>query len=149
MDNIDILKKNIYDLQLSLVRAYKRIKDLTNKTSIVTRQWGYYEVYDDKLGDGSEKVKLKKLVVYPGKKLSMQKHKNRAELWFCAEGVADVYSLDVRGNIIETFNLTPGETVTILPEEWHRLTNNTSHKVVIIEIQYGKECEENDIERYV
>ena len=31
MDNIDILKKNIYDLQLSLVRAYKRIKDLTNK----------------------------------------------------------------------------------------------------------------------
>ena len=51
MDTIDILKKNIYDLQLSLVRAYKRIKELTNKTSIVTKQWGYYEVYDDKLGD--------------------------------------------------------------------------------------------------
>ena len=56
-----------------------------------TRDWGYYRV----LHEYGPHVKVKELTVEPGKKLSMQRHKHRAEHWFVSEGEASVYGLDV------------------------------------------------------
>ena len=55
------------------------------------RQWGYWRV----LHEQDKEVKLKELTVLPGKMLSMQKHKDRAEHWFVADGVATVYTVNV------------------------------------------------------
>ena len=54
------------------------------------RPWGYYRV----LHEVGNHVKLKELTVNPGAKLSMQRHSQRAEFWFVAEGEATVYTVD-------------------------------------------------------
>jgi D-beta-D-heptose 7-phosphate kinase/D-beta-D-heptose 1-phosphate adenosyltransferase len=60
------------------------------KSPKTERQWGYYRV----LHENTNEVKLKELTVEPGKRLSMQRHQQRAEHWFVAEGIATVYTID-------------------------------------------------------
>jgi mannose-6-phosphate isomerase-like protein (cupin superfamily) len=71
----------------------------------------------------------------------MQRHKYRAELWFVAEGTA--------GNNWEFGSacIKPYKTEVINPMEWHQLHNSTKQPLKVIEIQYGEQCEEEDIER--
>jgi cytidyltransferase-like protein len=101
------------------------------------RQWGYYRVLHT-IGDN---VKVKELTVDPGKTLSMQRHKYRAELWFVAEGLAG-NNWDYGGKKIK-----PYKTEIINPNEWHQLHNPTDKPLKVIEIQYGEACIEEDIER--
>ena len=101
------------------------------------RPWGYYRVLHT-IGD---KVKVKELTVDPGKTLSMQRHKYRAELWFVAEGLAG-NNWDYGGKKIKLY-----KTEIINPNEWHQLHNPTDKPLKVIEIQYGERCEEEDIER--
>lgn len=147
---IEILKNNVFELQKQLNKAYKRIKELTELDKVY-REWGYYITYDNNWDNDYLKSKLKKLVVYRGKKLSMQRHSGRNELWFCAEGIVDVNTIvplqDENWERRET--LTPGMTCDINAGDWHQLVNNTSKRAVIYEIQYGDECDEGDIERTV
>ena len=77
---IEILKNNVFELQKQLNKAYKRIKELTELDKVY-REWGYYITYDNNWDNDYLKSKLKKLVVYRGKKLSMQRHSGRNELW--------------------------------------------------------------------
>ena len=109
------------------------------------RQWGYYEVLDE-CADGH--VKTKKLVVHPGKSLSLQKHEKRAELWFVAEGYPEVYTMrnDDKGRAFRG-KFCPNENLHVCVNEWHQLVNPTDENVVIIEIQYGEACVEDDIIR--
>lgn len=108
------------------------------------RTWGYYRV----LHQNGQEVKLKELTVEPGNSLSMQRHKDRAEHWFVAEGTATVYTLDSASTdqelngIYEKF-----QHVHISQTEWHQLCNEGDIPLKIIEIQYGKNCIEEDIER--
>ena len=151
MNMIEILKHNVFELQQQLNKAYKRIKELTELDKVY-REWGYYVTYDTNGDDTSHlKSKLKKLVVYPGKKLSMQRHSGRDELWFCAEGLVDVDTIVPleNENWDRQRSLTPGMTCDINAGDWHQLVNNTSKRAVIYEIQYGDECDEGDIERTV
>ena len=107
------------------------------------RQWGYYRV----LHENGTEVKLKELTVEPGKRLSMQRHKNRAEHWFVAEGVATVYTID-KGTDVELHGVYyKFDHVHIDQTEWHQLSNETDRPLKIIEIQYGERCVEEDIER--
>lgn len=101
------------------------------------RTWGYYRVLHDVSG-----TKVKELTVNPGKRLSMQKHKHRAEFWFVSEGVATV-KWDEHGQT----TIKKHDTDVIYKEEWHQLINNTDRPLKIIEIQYGEACDESDIER--
>jgi len=101
------------------------------------RPWGYYRVLHT-IGDN---VKVKELTVDPGKTLSMQRHKHRSELWFIAEGVAG-NNWEFGGSTIK-----PYKTEIINPNEWHQLHNPTDNPLKVIEIQYGKQCIEEDIER--
>jgi mannose-6-phosphate isomerase len=107
------------------------------------RQWGYYRV----LHENNAQVKLKELIVEPGKHLSMQRHKDRAEHWFVAEGVATVYTLNRKtdAELLGVYNKF--DHVHIERTEWHQLANEGTAPLKMIEIQYGERCVEEDIER--
>jgi mannose-1-phosphate guanylyltransferase/mannose-6-phosphate isomerase len=101
------------------------------------RPWGYSQEID--LG---ERFKVKRLVVYPGGRLSLQRHAKRAEHWVVVKGVATV----VRGN--ETLILTADQSTYIPLGEIHRLENAEDEPLHVIEVQTGDYLGEDDIERF-
>ncbi len=107
------------------------------------RQWGYYRV----LHEQGKEVKVKELTVDPGKCLSMQRHQERAEHWFVAEGTATVYTLD-HGTDVDLYGVFEKfESLHLRKTQWHQLCNETDKPLKIVEIQYGDNCIEDDIER--
>ena len=106
------------------------------------RAWGYYRV----LHENGPEVKVKELTVDPGKRLSMQRHEKRAEHWFVSEGEATVYGLDVATDITK-ITYERHKSLHIRKGEWHMLANETDKPLKVVEIQYGEECVEEDIER--
>jgi mannose-6-phosphate isomerase len=101
------------------------------------RPWGTYTV----LSDDAPDHKVKRIVVYPGKRLSYQRHGKRAEHWFFLSGTAEV-TLD--GVVIER---TAGQVIDIPVETNHRVANAGTDNVVFIEVQHGTYFGEDDIVR--
>lgn len=108
----------------------------------IIRPWGYYRVLHDVPG-----CKVKELTVSPNKSLSMQRHFKRHEFWHVTEGECYVDSLLPSGYVLPTQKLSQFSQIQILKGDWHRLSNPFSEPCRIIEIQYGDECVEDDIER--
>jgi cytidyltransferase-like protein len=106
------------------------------------RPWGYYRVLHEVPG-----VKVKELTVEPGKNLSMQRHQLRAEYWLVSEGQAVVNRATPLGFDLEPAILDKHNQLHVPEQEWHQLTNPYDVPVKIVEIQYGKQCIEEDIER--
>jgi len=106
------------------------------------RPWGYYRVLHDVPG-----MKVKELTINPGKKLSMQRHKLRAEYWIVSEGTAIVNSKMPGGYSLPSLKLMKHADYTVPKTEWHQLDNPFNEPVKIVEIQYGESCDESDIER--
>lgn len=104
------------------------------------RPWGWYRVLDDKPG-----YKVKELVIEPGKSLSMQRHFHRSEHWYILKGKCDI-ATDYNGSTI-TVSKNENETYIIGPKVWHQGQNNYDEYCHILEVQYGTECIETDIER--
>ena len=100
------------------------------------RPWGYYVVLSD-LPDH----KVKRIVVYPGKRLSLQRHRRRSEHWTVVSGTAMV----TRDS--EQIRLTGGESVDIPLGAAHRVLNPGETPLVFIEVQMGDYFGEDDIER--
>ncbi len=100
------------------------------------RPWGEWMVID--CGTG---FVVKRITVRPGQRLSLQRHRHRAEQWVVVAGVAQV----TRGDAV--FALGAGETVHIAPGEAHRVANRGTDDVVFIEVQTGSLLSEDDIER--
>jgi cytidyltransferase-like protein len=113
------------------------------KTPRTERQWGYYRVLHQ---DGAE-IKVKELTVDPGKKLSMQRHQFRNEHWFVTEGCAIVNTLDEDGNVKMRNFVMKNMQIYINRNEWHQLVNEKDTPLKVIEIQFGEQCVEEDIER--
>jgi mannose-6-phosphate isomerase-like protein (cupin superfamily) len=86
-------------------------------------------------------TKVKELTINPGQTLTMQRHFDRSEHWHVAEGHCQVELED------ESVPLHQHEHYHILPETWHRLHNPFAKPCKIVEIQYGIDCTEQDIER--
>jgi mannose-6-phosphate isomerase len=101
------------------------------------RPWGSYTVLSDEAPDH----KVKRLVVHPGKRLSLQYHTKRAEHWFIVAGTARV-TLD--GTVTE---IEPGQSVDIPLHAAHRVANCGDTDVVLIEVQHGTYFGEDDIVR--
>jgi len=98
--------------------------------------WGYFQVIEE--GDG---YKVKRIVVEPGARLSLQRHKHRAEHWIVVAGIAEVtVGDDVR-------RLDANKSVFIPQGEIHRLGNPGKELLTVIEVQYGAYLGEDDIER--
>jgi mannose-1-phosphate guanylyltransferase len=77
----------------------------------------------------------------------MQRHEQRAEFWFVAQGAATVYTLDSSTDRDIKDQMTMHESCWIRCGEWHQLCNETDQPLKLIEIQYGENCVEEDIER--
>ena len=112
------------------------------KAPKTARQWGYYRVLHEVPG-----MKVKELTVNPGKSLSMQRHKLRAEYWIVSEGIAVVNSHMSGGYHLPSKTLKKHEEYKVPVADWHQLTNPFDVPVKIVEIQYGEQCIEEDIER--
>ena len=114
------------------------------KAPKTSRAWGYYRV----LHEVGANTKLKELTVMPKTCLSMQRHDKRQEFWFVAQGTATVYTLDERSTDRDVkCYLDVHEHTFIECREWHQLCNETDQPLKLIEIQYGDNCVEEDIER--
>ena len=113
------------------------------KSPKTERSWGYYKV----IHEYDKHTKVKELTVPPGNKLSMQKHKERSEHWFVAEGTATVYTLDSSTDIDTLGVYTQHQSLHIPVGTWHQLANEHDTDLKLVEIQYGKNCVEEDIER--
>jgi cytidyltransferase-like protein len=107
------------------------------------RAWGYYRV----LHEAGTEVKVKELTVEPGQRLSMQRHQQRAEHWFVSEGTATVYTVNRKSDAELLGKFTKHQHIHIDRGEWHQLCNETDHPLRVVEIQYGEQCIEEDIER--
>jgi mannose-1-phosphate guanylyltransferase len=99
------------------------------------RPWGYYEL----LKESSGRLE-KRLTIFPGCRLSRQRHRHRSEIWHVLEGVAEIELGDTRPV------LNQGEKINIPAYEWHRLYNPGIILLIIHEIQCGSP-DELDIER--
>ena len=84
---------------------------------------------------------MKKIVVKPGKRLSLQKHFKRNEPWVVVEGEALV---TIDGSQMP---LRQNESIYIKKEQIHRLENTANTDLIIIEVQTGEYLGEDDIVR--
>ena len=104
--------------------------------TVVHRPWGSYEG----IAHGA-RYQVKRIVVKPGRALSLQKHHHRAEHWVVVQGTAKV----TRG--AETILLAENESTYIPLGTVHRLENPGKIELEIVEIQSGSYLGEDDIVR--
>jgi len=102
----------------------------------VYRPWGYYQSID-----GGERHQVKRIVVKPGHKLSLQKHFHRAEHWIVVRGAAEV-TRDA-----ETVMVHENESIYLPIGSVHRLVNPGKIDLELIEVQTGSYLGEDDIVR--
>ncbi len=121
-------------------QVVKKLKDkkphLANIHLTAHRPWGTYTILEDTPG-----YKIKRIVVKPGKRLSLQKHYHRNEHWIVVSGTATV----TVGN--ETKIIRSNESTYIKMGEIHRLANEGKIPVILIEAQVGEYTGEDDIVR--
>ena len=111
-------------------------KSIDNSPHFDQRPWGSFTVLDE--GEG---FKVKRIEVFPGKRLSYQKHSQRAEHWVVVQGTAKV-TLDDRDFLVEA-----GEAIDIPIGSAHRVGNPGEQTLVFIEVQRGNYLGEDDIVR--
>lgn len=137
-DAVLVADKSKVQLVKQLVEQLDNLnRDEVVNHRLVNRPWGYYETLEIRQG-----YQLKRIVVSPGASLSLQMHKQRAEHWTVISGVALVTCDD------REFVLNPNESTFIPLGSKHRLTNNGSEAVEIIELQVGDYLGEDDIVRF-
>jgi mannose-6-phosphate isomerase-like protein (cupin superfamily) len=100
------------------------------------RPWGSYTTLEER-----DRYKVKRIEVLPGKRLSYQRHRRRAEHWVIVEGEAVV---TLEG---EEIRLSPGQSVDIPRMSAHRIRNSGQDPLIFIEIQKGEYFGEDDIIR--
>lgn len=136
-DALLISKKGSSQKVKEVVKKLKeKNSELTNIHLTGNRPWGTYTVLQDKEG-----YKIKRIIVKPGKRLSLQKHFHRNEHWIVVSGSATVTIED------KTFTLNPNESTYIKAGQLHRLENQGKLPLIIIEAQVGEYTGEDDIVR--
>ncbi len=125
--------------------------DKKNSSSWILKNWKYY--HEERLWGSfynlfeQDQVKVKELIVQPGKGMSFQKHFKRSEIWMVIKGSCIVnYSKDDPDKK-ENIQLNKFDHHIVPVGEWHQITNPFKEICHLIEIQYGEACIEEDIER--
>ena len=122
----------------NLVAKVKNARpELTEFHRTVHRPWGTYTVLEE-----GANFKIKRIVVKPGAKLSMQMHKHRSEHWVVVSGEATITNGDME------FTLQANQSTYIPKTHRHRLANNATEPLAIIEVQCGDYVGEDDIVRF-
>jgi len=135
-DALLVSKKGSSQKVKEAVKEIKKTTQLHNIHLTGHRPWGTYTVLEDANG-----YKIKKIIVKPGKRLSLQKHFHRNEHWVVISGTPTV----TIGNTTKI--LRANESTYIKMGEVHRLANEGNIPVVMIEVQVGEYTGEDDIIR--
>ncbi len=136
-DALLVAKKGSSQKVKEIVQSLKQQKsELPNIHLTGHRPWGTYTILEDANG-----YKIKRIEVKPSKRLSLQRHKHRNEHWIVVSGKATVTINE------DTFTLNENESTYIKAGDIHRLLNDTTEPLVIIEAQVGSYTGEDDIER--
>ena len=135
-DALLVSKKGSSQKVKQVVAELKKTTQLHNIHLTGHRPWGTYTVLEDNPG-----YKIKRIVVKPGKRLSLQKHYHRNEHWIVVSGTATV----TVGDSIKL--IRPNESTYIKMGEVHRLENQGKIDIVLIEAQVGEYTGEDDIVR--
>lgn len=114
----------------------KKYSELTQIHTTAYRPWGSYTVLEE-----WARFKMKRIIVKPGKRLSLQKHFHRSEHWVVVSGSAVV----TKGE--EEHFLKANESMYIPMGELHRMENPGKIDLVFLEIQVGEYLGEDDIVR--
>ena len=112
------------------------MQKISSSSHITTRPWGSYEVLLD-----TNYCKVKQIIVNPQQRLSYQQHEKREEYWTIVKGHAIVTLND------KEIPLSEGDQIHIPLQAKHRVANNTSKNLILIEIQQGSYFGEDDIIR--
>lgn len=126
--------------------------DKKNSSSWILKKWQYdneqrvwgefYNLFKD------DAVKVKELIVQPGKGMSLQRHFKRNEIWLVSEGKCLVNFSKKSPKNTKQIELKKFDQLNVSKNEWHQITNPYKKVCKIIEIQFGEKTEEDDIERY-
>jgi len=103
----------------------------------IFRPWGYYQSVD-----AGQRYQVKRIVVKPGERLSLQKHFHRAEHWIVVRGTAEV------GRDDDILLVHENESIYLPIGCKHRLTNPGKIDLELIEVQTGSYLGEDDIVRF-
>ena len=147
-------KDNIPEMDLKGINFQFSVggDDKLNSSSWILKNWKYeserrvwgefFNLFED------NQVKVKELIVEPGKGMSLQRHAKRSEIWLVSQGKCLVnYSRESPDKTKEII-LDKHHSIHIELGDWHQITNPYDEICKIIEIQYGRETIEEDIERY-
>jgi mannose-1-phosphate guanylyltransferase/mannose-6-phosphate isomerase len=122
----------------SIVQDLKKLGRKEYKThTTVYRPWGTYTILEE-----SRNTKIKRIVVYPGAKLSLQMHHHRSEHWIVVHGTAKIVNGD------QTIFLEENQSTYVAKTSPHRLENPGRIPLHLIEVQIGNYLEEDDIVRF-
>lgn len=137
-DSLLLVKKGCSDKVKELVSVMnKKGHNQSKESSTVYRPWGYYTVLHQE-----KNYKVKEIGIYPGRSLSLQKHRHRSEHWNVVRGEVAV---SVDG---EEKQAKRNESVFVPRNARHRIYNPTDKPARIIEVQIGDYVGEDDILRF-
>jgi mannose-6-phosphate isomerase-like protein (cupin superfamily) len=147
-DNIPEMDVEGYEFEFAVGGDNK-----ANSSSWILKEWKYpterrvWGEFSDLFQDSA--VKVKELVIEPGKGISYQRHFKRSEMWFVSKGECYIkHGLDTNNpNDFIMTTLKTDEVIHIKKGDWHQVINESDQPCHIIEIQYGEETTEDDIER--
>jgi len=130
-------KKMVHEVRkvVETLKRNNREEHLVHRT--VERPWGSYTVLEK-----GDRYKIKRIVVHPKARLSLQIHQHRSEHWVVVSGTARV----TKGE--EVFDVHSNESTFIPIAVKHRLENPGLIPLQIIEVQNGDYVDEDDIERF-
>lgn len=101
------------------------------------RPWGWFEILYEERG-----MKIKRILVKPGERLSLQSHNQRRENWTFLQGKG-LFTLDE-----SRIEVTPHQSVYIPLKSRHRIENIGKEDLLFVEVQTGDYLGEDDIVRY-
>ncbi len=122
--------KNVYNL---IKKTNPNLCEIHTKAY---RPWGSYEVLED-----APNFKIKKIIVKPYKRLSLQKHLHRSEHWVVVSGEALV-TIDYKETLLKN-----NQSIYIEKQKLHRLENKLDTDLILIEVQVGDYLGDDDIIR--
>jgi cytidyltransferase-like protein len=148
-------KENIPEMSVLNVNFIFNVggDDKKNSSSGILNKWKYY-LEERKWGSffnlfETENIKVKELIIEPCKAMSFQRHFKRNEIWLVSEGSCEVHSATKDPEKkLKKITLKKFDHHLVPVEHWHQICNPFNEACHIIEIQYGEECKEKDIERY-
>lgn len=147
-------KENIPEMSVSGITFEFSVGgvDKKNSSSWILKNWKYdkerrvwgefFNLFED------DQVKVKELIVEPKKGMSLQKHYKRSEIWLVSQGKCLVNYSKSSPEEIQEITLDRHNSLHVELGDWHQITNPFDKICKIIEIQYGKETIEEDIERH-